>query len=72
MVSGLGELHLEIIRDRITDAGVKVNMGKLRIGYRETLTDPIKKKFRLDKTVNKQEFWFELELEFVPVKGENE
>lgn len=72
MVSGLGELHLEIIRDRITEAGVKVLMGKLRIGYRESLNDKVKKSLRFSKQINKQDFWFELELEFVPVRGDND
>jgi len=47
-------------------------MGKLRIGYRETLPQAIKKGFRLTKQINKQEMWLELELELVPVKEAND
>lgn len=37
LVSGMGELHLEIVKDRlINDFKVKAEMGKMRISYRET------------------------------------
>ncbi|KAI9487833.1 MAG: P-loop containing nucleoside triphosphate hydrolase protein [Benjaminiella poitrasii] len=37
LVSGMGELHLEIVKDRlINDFKVKIDMGKMRISYRET------------------------------------
>ncbi|KAL9653026.1 hypothetical protein ABK040_015541 [Willaertia magna] len=39
LVSGMGELHLEIIKDRIeTEYGIKVDMGEVQISYRETLS----------------------------------
>ncbi|EFC43477.1 elongation factor G [Naegleria gruberi] len=39
LVSGMGELHLEIIKDRIlTEYGINVEMGEVQISYRETLT----------------------------------
>ncbi|MCJ1446219.1 MAG: Ribosome-releasing factor 2, mitochondrial [Stictis urceolatum] len=40
-LSGMGELHLEIARDRlIQDLKAKATMGKIEIGYRETITTP--------------------------------
>ncbi|KAK5285449.1 Ribosome-releasing factor 2, mitochondrial [Exophiala xenobiotica] len=37
-ISGMGELHLEIAQDRlVNDLKAKANMGKIAIGYRETL-----------------------------------
>ena len=37
LVSGMGELHLEIVKDRLlNDFKVKADMGKIRISYRET------------------------------------
>jgi elongation factor G len=72
VVSGLGELHLEIIRDRIIEAGINTQMGKLRIGYRETLPEKVVKKMNMAKTINKQDMWFELELQFIPVKSETD
>lgn len=39
IVSGMGELHLEVIVDRMTrEFGVKANVGKPQVAYRETIT----------------------------------
>ena len=39
-ISGMGELHLEIAKDRLeNDLKAKARMGKIAIGYRETLPD---------------------------------
>ena len=39
LLSGMGELHLEIARDRlVTDLKANARMGPITIGYRETLT----------------------------------
>ncbi|RIA95669.1 P-loop containing nucleoside triphosphate hydrolase protein [Glomus cerebriforme] len=38
LISGMGELHLEIIKDRLlTEFKVNAEMGKMRISYRETI-----------------------------------
>ncbi|KAG1240055.1 hypothetical protein G6F68_018034 [Rhizopus microsporus] len=40
LVSGMGELHLDIVKDRLlNDFKVKAEMGKMRISYRETCQD---------------------------------
>ena len=39
LLSGMGELHLEIARDRlVNDLKANASMGKIAIGYRETIT----------------------------------
>ena len=39
LISGMGELHLEIVKDRLlTEFKVNAEMGKMRISYRETIT----------------------------------
>jgi elongation factor G len=39
VISGMGELHLEILVDRmIREFGVKANVGKPQVAYRETIT----------------------------------
>lgn len=57
LLSGMGELHLEIARDRlVNDLKAKATMGNIEIGYRETiLTDstPIMKVFDGELTGNK-------------------
>ncbi len=41
LISGMGELHLEIIVDRLTrEFGVQASVGKPQVAYRETLTKP--------------------------------
>ena len=40
IIAGMGELHLEIIRDRMfREFKVDANAGKPQIAYRETITD---------------------------------
>ncbi|KAJ5562795.1 hypothetical protein N7461_001556 [Penicillium sp. DV-2018c] len=49
LLSGMGELHLEIARDRlINDLKAKASMGRIEIGYRESalgISNPITKLF---------------------------
>ena len=41
IVSGLGELHIQVIRDRMEiEFGVKAKIGKMRVAYRESVQDP--------------------------------
>lgn len=72
VVSGLGELHLEIIRDRLIAAGISVRMGNLRIGYLESILNRTKRKLKLKRAVGKEEQKFELEVEIVPLRDEND
>ncbi len=42
ILSGMGELHLEIIVDRIRrEFGVNVKMGRPQVAYRETISKPV-------------------------------
>ncbi len=44
LISGMGELHLEVIVDRlIREFGVTANIGKPQVAYRETITKPVHK-----------------------------
>jgi elongation factor G len=43
IVSGMGELHLEIITDRlIREFGVQANVGKPQVAYKETVTKAVR------------------------------
>ena len=43
LIAGMGELHLEIIVDRLTrEFGVNANVGKPQVAYRETISKPAK------------------------------
>lgn len=44
VISGMGELHLEILVDRmLREFKVQANIGKPRVAYRETITKPVEK-----------------------------
>lgn len=37
LLSGMGELHLEIAKDRLVDLKAKVELGKIMVSYKETI-----------------------------------
>jgi elongation factor G len=44
LIAGMGELHLEIIVDRLTrEFNVDANVGRPQVAYRETVTKPVEK-----------------------------
>lgn len=48
LLSGMGELHLEIIVDRLVrEFNVSANVGSPEVAYRETLLKPVKAEFKL-------------------------
>jgi elongation factor G len=43
IISGMGELHLEVITDRLVrEFGVNANVGKPQVAYKETITESVK------------------------------
>jgi elongation factor G len=43
IISGMGELHLEIIADRLVrEFNVQANVGKPQVSYKETITRPVR------------------------------
>jgi elongation factor G len=50
LIAGMGELHLEIIVDRLTrEFSVNANVGKPQVAYRETITRPAKSDLKYAK-----------------------
>ncbi|HSG68695.1 MAG TPA: elongation factor G [Bacteroidales bacterium] len=50
IVSGMGELHLEIIMDRLQDEfGVKVVVGAPSVAYRETMSNEVESNYKHSK-----------------------
>ncbi|MDR2504105.1 MAG: elongation factor G, partial [Deltaproteobacteria bacterium] len=50
LIAGMGELHLEIIVDRLTrEFSVNANVGKPQVAYRETITKPSKSDLKYAK-----------------------
>lgn len=52
MISGLGELHLEILRDRIEiEYGIKADLGRMRVAYRESVGKTVEGSLELEKII---------------------
>ena len=52
IVSGMGELHLEIVLERIrSEYGVEASLGAFQVAYKETVLNEITDIFILDKTL---------------------
>eukprot|EP00753_Platysulcus_tardus_P009454 PLAT212.1.p1 GENE.PLAT212.1~~PLAT212.1.p1 ORF type:complete len:587 (-),score=232.55 PLAT212.1:82-1842(-) len=52
LLSGMGELHMEIVKHRLAEAHkLEVYMGRMQVAYREGIRSPIRHDFTLDRTV---------------------
>ncbi len=52
IISGVGELHLEIIVDRLKrENHLEVKIGSPQVAYRETIIEPIIKEYRFEKQI---------------------
>jgi elongation factor G len=50
IISGMGELHLEVIIDRmVREFGVRANVGRPQVAYKETITETVKAEGRYIK-----------------------
>jgi elongation factor G len=53
IISGMGELHLEIIKDRlIRDYNLKIYSGKPQVEYKETITTKAQGEYRFSKQIS--------------------
>ncbi len=67
IISGMGELHLEIIVDRlIREFKVNANVGRPQVSYRETLTTPATAEGRFEIQGTGKEQYGHVILELVP------
>ena len=63
MVSGLGELHLEILRDRIEiEYGIKAELGRMRVAYRESLSKVAQGELILEKIIGGHNLYAKLKI----------
>jgi elongation factor G len=71
IIAGMGELHLEIIVDRMKrEFGVEANVGKPQVAYRETITQAAKGKEVYKKQTGGRGQYGHVELEIEPAPGE--
>jgi elongation factor G len=68
ILSGMGELHLEIIISRMQrEFKTKVNVGKPQVVYRETIETPSKTSATFDREISGQRHFGEVELRLAPL-----
>ena len=71
IISGMGELHLEIIVDRLRrEFGVEVNQGAPQVNYKEALTKSITHRERLKKQSGGSGLFAEIEFQLGPADEE--
>lgn len=71
IIAGMGELHLEIIVDRMKrEFNVEANVGKPQVAYRETITVPAPGKEIFKKQSGGRGQFGHVELEIEPAPGE--
>lgn len=72
IISGMGELHLEVLVDRMTsEFGVGANVGKPQVAYKETITIPAEAEGKfIRQTGGKGQYgWVKIRLEPLPRGG---
>jgi elongation factor G len=70
-ISGMGELHLEIIVDRLKrEFGVEANVGKPQVAYKETIRKPAKGEGRWIKQTGGRGQYGHAKIELEPAPGE--
>ncbi|KAL5008243.1 hypothetical protein ScPMuIL_013824 [Solemya velum] len=67
VLSGMGELHLEVIKSRILkEYGVDVDVGPLQIAYRETISRTAEIEEVLDKTIGDRHHQVQMKVSIHP------
>ena len=73
ILSGMGELHLEISLKRLTqDLNLEVRAGEPRVAYRETLKSETTQRSTFQKTLGENELFAQVEIAFRPVSRSDE
>ena len=67
IIAGMGELHLEILHDRMKrEFGVEANVGKPQVSYKETITVPSKSQTKYIKQSGGRGQYAHVEIEMRP------
>ncbi len=70
IIYGMGELHLEIITDRLErEFNIKCNKGKPQVSYKETLTKDVEHLEVFDKDTAGKAKFAEIKVKIGPLKG---
>jgi elongation factor G len=67
IIQGMGELHLEIIKDRLLrEYKLKAYFGPLNIAYKEMPTKQSSELFTFERSINEKKNFVQIELEILP------
>lgn len=70
LISGMGELHLEVIQHRLTrDFGMKVKFYKPRVNYRETISKPASVVGQCNRQMGAQQMFARLDVSVEPLEN---
>lgn len=70
LISGMGELHLEVIRNRLLrDFNLQVKVHKPRVSYRETIQQAVDARGECHRQIGGQALFAEVRLRLEPVVG---
>ncbi|MCA9120880.1 MAG: elongation factor G [Planctomycetaceae bacterium] len=71
LISGMGELHLEIIKNRLLrDFSLKVKFHKPQVSYRETIAHAVEVTGTCDRMIAGQQLYARVSLKMAPVDAE--
>lgn len=71
IVSGMGELHLEVLRNRMQkEFNLSVRVHKPRVSYRETVSAAVEKRVEFNRPSANGNLYFCVKLRLEPFKGE--
>jgi elongation factor G len=72
IVQGMGELHLEIIKDRLLkEYQLNIRFGPLNINYKEMPTIEVTKNYHHQKVINDKKISVEIEIKIEPKENFN-
>ncbi|TMB91004.1 MAG: elongation factor G, partial [Chloroflexi bacterium] len=70
IIAGMGELHLEVIVDRMfREFKVAANVGRPQVAYREAITKPVKSQGRWVRQTGGKGMWGDVTAQFEPLEG---
>ena len=73
VMSGMGELHLEVIRNRLErDFKVNANIGKPRVAYRQMVVREGSASVRLERQMGGKDHFGEVQITLAPTKSDEE
>lgn len=68
VISGMGELHLDVLVTRITkEMKIKARVGNPQVSYRESITGEAEEEFTFERTIANKENWAKLTLAAKPL-----